>query len=112
MHPAFMNSLAAEPFIFLPDTTPTVSYAAFQLLAFAMQRNRHMDNFQGILDEALFEPLNMTETGLLNKDMADIFAIDSLNMSQFGEPGFVMQLKPYDYTLTIEQGHLPRQFAH
>ncbi|KAH6887495.1 beta-lactamase/transpeptidase-like protein [Thelonectria olida] len=87
---AFARDFATKPPIFLPDTTPVVSYAAFQLLAFAMQRDNHNrgshKSWASVLDHTLLQPLNMTSTCLLS-DATDVFAIDGLNTSQIGEPG-------------------------
>lgn len=68
-----------------------VSYAAFQLLAFAMQREnghkRGNHSWASVLEKTLLRPLNMTSTSLLCDNMTDVFAIDGLNISQIGEPG-------------------------
>ncbi|KAK8096051.1 beta-lactamase/transpeptidase-like protein [Apiospora kogelbergensis] len=85
----FAEKLAADPFVFHPDTTPMVSYTAFQLLAFAMQRHKGADTYSAVLHEAVLGPLNMTTSGLLNSDMKDIFAPRSLNLTQHGEPGAI-----------------------
>lgn len=84
---AFVDKLAVDPFVFLPDTTPIVSFTPFQLLVFAMQRQCKMRDFSTLVDESIARPLNMTMTGVLGHDKLDIYAIDGLNMSQAGEPG-------------------------
>lgn len=88
---AFASDFAEKSPIFLPDTTPMVSYAAFQLLAFAMQREkghkRVNHSWASVLEKTLLRPLNMTSTSLLCDNMTDVFAIDGLKMSQIGEPG-------------------------
>lgn len=82
----FVQDFKDEYPIFLPDTTPMVSYAAFQLLAAAMQRDsNNATDFSDILQQVVFGPLNMTNSGLLNKD-SDIFAADGVNLTQPGEP--------------------------
>ncbi|KAK7409300.1 hypothetical protein QQX98_008540 [Neonectria punicea] len=88
---SFASDFAEKPPVFLPDTTPVVSYAAFQLLAFAMQREcghrRGKRSWASVLENTLLRPLNMTSSGLLSAGMTDVFAIDGLNTSQIGEPG-------------------------
>ncbi|KAM0553249.1 hypothetical protein ACHAPJ_007538 [Fusarium lateritium] len=88
---AFEKDFAGKSPYFLPDTSPVVSYAAFQLLAFAMQRSdgygRDVDGWASVLQNTLLDPLNMTTSGVLRSEDKDIFAIDSLNTSQIGEPG-------------------------
>ncbi|KAH7147633.1 beta-lactamase/transpeptidase-like protein [Fusarium sp. MPI-SDFR-AT-0072] len=83
---SFQKSFAKEAPYFLPDTTPVVSYAAFQLLIFAMQRNGGND-WSSILHRTLLQPLNMSDSGVLSHDVEDIFAMKSLNSSVIGEPG-------------------------
>ncbi|KAJ4186497.1 hypothetical protein NW767_008821 [Fusarium falciforme] len=88
---SFVRDFAKKPPVFLPDTTPIVSYAAFQLLAFAMEsqdrHGRRKNSWGSVLDDALLHPLNMKSSGLLCPDDTDVFAIDGLNLSQIGEPG-------------------------
>lgn len=88
---AFAKAFAGKSPYFLPDTSPVVSYAAFQLLAFAMQRSdghgSDGDGWASVLENTLLDPLNMTTSGVLTSEDKDIFAIDSLNTSQVGEPG-------------------------
>ncbi|KAF4959261.1 hypothetical protein FSARC_10777 [Fusarium sarcochroum] len=88
---AFAKAFAGKAPYFLPDTSPVVSYAAFQLLAFAMQRSDGYgsdgDGWASVLESTLLGPLNMTSSGVLSSDHKDVFAIDSLNISQIGEPG-------------------------
>jgi CubicO group peptidase (beta-lactamase class C family) len=71
---------------FLPDTTPVVSYAAWQLIVFAMQKDSG-DEWSSIVERTLLNPLNMTSSGVLGHDIKDIFALESLNTSIIGEPG-------------------------
>ncbi|KAM5350135.1 hypothetical protein ACJ41O_006640 [Fusarium nematophilum] len=97
---SFVDDFAAKPPLFLPDTTPVVSYAAFQLLVFAMQTDSGYAGEQGdwasLLDKTLFRPLNMTSSGVLSRDMTDIFAVDGLNTSQIGEPGALSLVSSID----------------
>ena len=83
---AFKEAFATKSPYFLPDTTPVVSYAAWQLLVFAMQREGD-DKWSSIIDGTLVNPLNMTSSGVLGHDIKDIFAMESLNTSIIGEPG-------------------------
>ncbi|RBR25676.1 uncharacterized protein FIESC28_01639 [Fusarium coffeatum] len=83
---SFKEAIATKSPYFLPDTTPVVSYAAWQLLVFAMQRESG-DKWSSIIDETLLNPLNMTSSGVLGHDIKDIFAMESLNTSIVGEPG-------------------------
>ncbi|KAK8043754.1 beta-lactamase/transpeptidase-like protein [Apiospora phragmitis] len=82
----FAKKLTVDPFVFQPDTTPMVSYTAFQLLAFALGRRSGVDGYSIVLKDAILDPLNMTSSGLLNPDMKDIFASMDLSMTQQGEP--------------------------
>jgi CubicO group peptidase (beta-lactamase class C family) len=82
---AFEKAFANKSPYFLPDTTPVASYAAFQLLAFAMQRTDGGE-WSSVLEETLLNPLNMTSSGVLSPENKDIFAMESLNTSLIGEP--------------------------
>ncbi|KAF5547059.1 hypothetical protein FPHYL_10351 [Fusarium phyllophilum] len=83
---AFQNAFVTKAPYFLPDTTPVVSYAAFQLLVFAMQRSDG-GNWPSILDKTILQPLSMSDSGVLSHGVKDIFAMKSLNTSAIGEPG-------------------------
>ncbi|KAM0195635.1 hypothetical protein ACHAPI_006184 [Fusarium lateritium] len=92
---AFEKAFANKSPYFLPDTTPIVSYASFQLLAFAMQRTDSTE-WSAVLEKTLLKPLNMTSSGVLSPKNKDIFAMDSLNNSLVGEPAalsFVSSMK-------------------
>lgn len=82
-----MDSLADDAFLFHPDTTPVVSYAAFQLLAFAMQRHSCAPDFSGILSKTILQPLGMAASGMLSDHMLDVFAIENFNITQRDEEG-------------------------
>jgi CubicO group peptidase (beta-lactamase class C family) len=82
---AFEKAFANKSPYFLPGTTPSASYAAFQLLAFAMQRTGGAE-WSFVLEESLLSPLNMTSSGVLSPENKDIFAMESLNTSLIGEP--------------------------
>ncbi|KAF4997439.1 hypothetical protein FGRMN_3803 [Fusarium graminum] len=92
---AFERAFANKSPYFLPDTTPVASYAAFQLLAFAMQEESGKE-WVSVLQDTLLNPLNMTSSGVLSLEQKDIFAMESLNISMVGEPGalsFVSSMK-------------------
>ncbi|KAK1656495.1 beta-lactamase/transpeptidase-like protein [Colletotrichum phormii] len=92
----FIEKFSNEPPLFLPDTTPIISNAAFQLLALALEANKAEGSgntvFDIILAASVLEPLNMTNSGLLSsiKD-AKVFARD-LNVSAIGEPAALSML--------------------
>ncbi|KAF4344200.1 hypothetical protein FBEOM_1794 [Fusarium beomiforme] len=88
---AFLDAFTSKSPYFLPDTTPVVSYAAFQLLVFAMQRSEGGD-WSSVLERTLLTPLNMTSSGVLTRDDKDIFGMRRLNTSQAGEPGSAKDL--------------------
>ncbi|KAF4496306.1 hypothetical protein FAGAP_7562 [Fusarium agapanthi] len=77
---SFQKAFAKRTPYFLSDTTPVVSYAASQLLVFAMQRSDSGD-WPSILDKTLLQPLNMSDSGVLSHGVEDIFAMRSLNFS-------------------------------
>ncbi|KAH0429791.1 beta-lactamase family protein [Colletotrichum camelliae] len=84
----FVEQFDTQSPLFLPDTTPVISNAAFQLLAFALETHKagnRTSTFDQILDTAIFGPLNMTNSGLLAQNKT-VFA-DALNTSAIGEPG-------------------------
>ncbi|KPM43789.1 hypothetical protein AK830_g2769 [Neonectria ditissima] len=87
----FASDFAEKSPIFLPDTTPVVSYAAFQLLVFAMQREsdhgRGESSWASLLESTLLRPLNMSSSSLLSPIAKDVFANEGMNISQIGEPG-------------------------
>ncbi|KAK1480145.1 hypothetical protein CCUS01_00701 [Colletotrichum cuscutae] len=89
-HDEFIDNFGSRPPLFLPDTTPIISNAAFQLLALALEANKvegsENTTFDSILATGVFEPLNMTNSGLLSSlQDAKVFARD-LNVSATGEP--------------------------
>ncbi|OAA68550.1 Beta-lactamase/transpeptidase-like protein [Niveomyces insectorum RCEF 264] len=82
---AFAGNLTGTTPYFLPDTTPILSNAAFQLLAFALEQSLGSD-FASILSAGVFQPLNMTQTSFLSPSSeAAVFARD-LRSSDVGEP--------------------------
>ncbi|CAG9948697.1 unnamed protein product [Clonostachys rosea f. rosea IK726] len=87
----FVVGLSKEPFLFRSDTTPIVSYTAYQLLAYVMEKRSQGHSFSNVLKQAVFEPLGMTSSSLLGdkSNNQSIFVIGGLNMSQTGEPGAI-----------------------
>lgn len=89
----FIDNFGSQPPLFLPDTTPIISNAAFQLLALALEANKLEGSgnttFDSILATGVFGPLNMMNSGLLSSlQDAKVFARD-LNVSAIGEPAYV-----------------------
>ncbi|KAJ3938704.1 uncharacterized protein N0V96_011436 [Colletotrichum fioriniae] len=66
----FIDNFGSQPPLFLPDTTPIISNAAFQLLALALEANKLEGSgnttFDSILATGVFGPLNMMNSGLLS----------------------------------------------
>lgn len=89
----FIGTLAASTPYALPDTTPIISNAAFQLLAFAIERSGkakcNATSFESILSASFLQPLNMTNSGLLNSSSeADVFG-GAFKSKDIGEPACV-----------------------
>lgn len=61
----FLDEVASQSPLFLPDTTPINSNIAFQLLAFALEREVENATYAQILERGVFGPSNMTRSGLL-----------------------------------------------
>lgn len=78
------GGLAARGPTFLPDSSPLVSYAAFQILALAIERSSKNtnDSFVNIMKERVLSPLSMNSTGFLSKNSC---GIRGLNMTRHGE---------------------------
>lgn len=68
-----------------------VSYSAFQLLAFAMEKAPRKGckshGFGGCLSDSVLRPLGMNHSGVLGQ-VTGIFEAEGLNMSQIGEPAY------------------------
>ncbi|KAH8660159.1 beta-lactamase/transpeptidase-like protein [Xylariales sp. PMI_506] len=73
---------------FLPDTTPIISNAAFQLLAFALE-SQIGQTFSEILTTQIFDPLNLTNTGLLSNDTISALFGENLSADMSGEAAAV-----------------------
>lgn len=70
----FLSAVAASSPYFEPDTTPLISNAAFQLLAFALEAHTGR-SFATTLADSVLAPLNMTQSGLLSRNgTANLFA--------------------------------------
>ncbi|KAL4731333.1 hypothetical protein ACLX1H_000298 [Fusarium chlamydosporum] len=74
---SFKENFSTRSPYFLPDTTPVVSYAAWQLLVFAMEREGS-GNWSSIVEETLLGPLNLTSSGVLSHDSHSMLASDLL----------------------------------
>ncbi|CAK7228514.1 hypothetical protein SBRCBS47491_006930 [Sporothrix bragantina] len=86
----FIDKLTSFAPYMLPDTTPILSNAAFQLLAFAMERSIskkcNATDFASILSDSFLQPLNMSGSGLLSPlAEANVFGGD-ISSSFVGEP--------------------------
>jgi hypothetical protein len=83
-----MNTFSRVPPLFLPDTTPIISNAAFQLLSFALTnttaRHGSENDFGDIAHKAVFQPLNMTKSSFLDTNGTQVFG-EGLNISAPGE---------------------------
>lgn len=89
----FISKLDATAPYALPDTTPIISNAAFQLLAFAIERSGKAKcsaaDFESVLSASFLQPLNMTKSGLLAPSSeADVFGRD-IKSYAIGEPAYV-----------------------
>lgn len=89
-----MKALAARPPVYLPDTTPIFSNAAFQLLATAMEQECGRP-FEDIFTDRILRKLNMTNSQLLSHSTLSrnilghdthLFGNGLANASFVGEP--------------------------
>ncbi|WQF82683.1 Putative beta-lactamase/transpeptidase [Colletotrichum destructivum] len=88
----FIQNIGGQAPLFLPDTTPVISNAAFQLLALALEAQSGNRTLDQVLSTGLFEPLGMANSGLLTlAENTQVFAQD-LNGSAIGEPGALSML--------------------
>ncbi|KAF9875144.1 beta-lactamase family protein [Colletotrichum karsti] len=86
----FIEKFATQSPLFLPDTTPVISNAAFQILALALESHRSSNGnatFGEIISTCMFEPLNMTNSRMLSSIMNEEIFAQALNISAVGEPG-------------------------
>lgn len=81
----FWDKMAIQSPLFLPDTTPIDSNIAFQLLAFALEREVENATYAQILERAVFEPSNMTRSGLLGDAEWTVFG-GEVDIEAEGEP--------------------------
>ncbi|KAK0716062.1 beta-lactamase/transpeptidase-like protein [Lasiosphaeris hirsuta] len=80
----FIKSFGSTPALFLPNTTPVLSNAAFQLIAFALT-STSKKTFSATIEETLLHPLKMTQTSTLSTKPAPIFGA-GLKLTAPGEP--------------------------
>ncbi|OAQ96162.1 hypothetical protein LLEC1_02113 [Akanthomyces lecanii] len=78
------GGLDAQGPTFLPDSSPIVSYAAFQVLALAIERSNKIANrsFASIMKERVLAPLSMNSTSFLDKNSC---SVRGLTMTKHGE---------------------------
>ncbi|KAJ9157006.1 Beta-lactamase/transpeptidase-like protein [Coniochaeta hoffmannii] len=99
---AFITSFATMPALFLPNTTPIFSHAAFQLLAFAItsQNMSTKAAFPDILTNSILHPLNLTRTTLLSPFNSGSLLGHPVSPSQKGEQASLSLLSnPHDLAL-------------
>ncbi|KAI0010462.1 beta-lactamase/transpeptidase-like protein [Xylariaceae sp. FL0662B] len=65
----FIKAFGSRAPLFLPDTTPIISNAAFQLLAFALESRKH-GAFADIFSKSIIDPLGLEKTGFLGRGKA------------------------------------------
>lgn len=86
----FIDKIATSTPYTLPDTTPIISNAAFQLLAFAMERSGkakcNATSFGDILSASFLDPLNMTQSKLLDSASEDGVFGGDFKAASIGEP--------------------------
>ncbi|KAK2590805.1 hypothetical protein QQS21_011510 [Conoideocrella luteorostrata] len=92
----FLKAVAPEQPVFLPSTSPMISYTSFQLLAAAME-STSKSSFAEVLESKMFKPLNLNSSGLLGQKNLPIFVEAGLNRSLIGEPAFVPE---FEFRLT------------
>ncbi|KAK4497020.1 hypothetical protein PRZ48_011469 [Zasmidium cellare] len=81
----FLRKLAKKAPVYLPDTTPVFSHAAFQLIAFAIEAKCRRP-FATVLQERILSKLNMSSTSLLSKTSSTPFGAGLSNTYTLGEP--------------------------
>ncbi|KAK4897614.1 hypothetical protein LTR27_004760 [Elasticomyces elasticus] len=79
----FFGHMQQEPRVYLPDTTPVYSNAAFQVLAFALGWSSGV-SFENILRRSLIKPLGLGTTDFLAN--ASTPGVNIANSSSVGEP--------------------------
>jgi CubicO group peptidase (beta-lactamase class C family) len=85
----FVQAIAVKPPYFLPDTTPVISNAAFQLLAFALEAQSNGADFEKIISGSVFRPLQMNHSSLYSSpSTGDLFG-NGINDTAVGEPAYV-----------------------
>jgi hypothetical protein len=79
----FLDKVSSETPYFLADTTPVLSNAAFQLMAYAIE-SRSGSPFAETLSTSVLQLSNMSQSGLLSSQ-TQVFG-QSLNGTMLGEP--------------------------
>ncbi|KAM0263180.1 hypothetical protein ACHAQJ_001335 [Trichoderma viride] len=82
---AFIDDIESQGPIFLPDTTPAISYAAFQILAMAVERVTGSEcngSYADAIRNILFEPLGMKNTSVFSPYSSNF---PGINMTGEGE---------------------------
>ncbi|KAK5710160.1 hypothetical protein LTR17_019103 [Elasticomyces elasticus] len=79
----FFSHMQQEPRVYIPDTTPVYSNAAFQVLAFALEWSLG-DSFEHVLRRSLIKPLGLGTTDFLANVGTRDFNV--ANSSSVGEP--------------------------
>ncbi|KAK5720145.1 hypothetical protein LTR15_007418 [Elasticomyces elasticus] len=79
----FFSHMQQEPRVYLPDTTPVYSNAAFQVLAFALEWSLG-GSFERLLRRSLIKPLGLGTTDFLANATTHDFNV--ANSSSVGEP--------------------------
>ncbi|KAJ3484691.1 hypothetical protein NLG97_g6995 [Lecanicillium saksenae] len=77
---AFLKDITSQGPAFLPHTTPMISYAAFQVLAMAIERysKSGIQKYSQIMNEAIFKPLGMASTSFIARgEQAAIAAVST-----------------------------------
>lgn len=82
--------MAVKPPYFLPDTTPVISNAAFQLLAFALEARSNGPDFEKIISDSVFQPLKMTHSSLYTSSATTGLFGNGINDTAVGEPAYVL----------------------
>ncbi|KAI1077836.1 beta-lactamase/transpeptidase-like protein [Whalleya microplaca] len=80
----FLDTFASRPALFLPDTTPIISNAAYQLVAVALESHKK-GTYSDIFSKSVIDPLHLEKTGFICKDKAQTLFGQSLNTSTKGE---------------------------
>lgn len=91
---SFVAAFSRKPPVFLPETTPVFSNAAFQLLGYVLSNVTGMA-YDEVLWQSILTPLGMSESGLLGPNSPSFRAedIDAIDGEQAYAP-----FPPYTFT--------------